>query len=318
MFIDTYDYDGQYLTWVVDGFAGYMRVLNGKFSATGHRGILTKRLENIDVDYVKSTLEPILRELAKGRKGDKGASEYTNVSSSVVENTVISIPILANGDFDVNAQQAIVEKHNVVNELKAKAKAYEQILKELAVTVEDDLGQCKEVLVNDIFTIQKGLSKYTKTYGQAHKGDYPVYSASNHAPLTLIDTFDYDGKYLTWATNGFAGYIKVLNERFSINGDRGLMVPKTDKIDIDYIKFILEPELRALAKGRKGDKGGDEFTKVYPSMVGSVTISVPILPNGDFDIEAQQYIAEKYNKIEEIKALLLSELKRIRDFSISQ
>lgn len=77
----------------------------------------------------------------------------------------------------------------------------------------------------------------------------------------------------------------------------------------------MEPLLRALAKGRKGDKGGDEFTKVYPSMVENVT--VPILPNGDFDLETQQAIAEKYNKIEEIKILLSSELKKIRDFSLA-
>lgn len=319
MFIDTYDYDGKYLSWVVDGFAGYMKVLNGKFSATGHKGILTKKINNIDIDidYVKFMLEPILRELAKGRKGDKGRGEYTNVSPSVVENAIISIPTLPNGDFDLEAQQAVVERYNVVNDLKTKTKEYELLLKELTITVENDATQSKDVLISEIFDIKKGLSKYTKNYGQLNKGEYPVYSASNIAPLTFIDSFDYDGKYLTWATNGFAGYIKVLDDRFSINGDRGVLIPKTDKIDIDYIKFILEPILRELAKGRKGDKGGDEFTKVYPSMVENVSIAIPTLPDEDFDIQAQKTIAEKYNKIEEIKSLLLSELKKIRDFSLA-
>ncbi len=291
-----------------------MKVLNGKFSATGHKGILTKKSNDIDINYIKFTLEPILRELAKGRKGDKGSSEYTNVSPSVVKNVIVSIPILPNGDFDLEAQQAIVERHNVVADLKAKAKEYEQTLKELAVTVDDGINQSKDVLIGDVFTTQKGLSKYTKRYGQLHKGEYPVYSASNIAPLTFIDSFDYEGKYLTWATNGFAGYIKVLNEKFSINGDRGMLIPKTDKIDIDYVKFILEPILRDLAKGRKGDNGGDEFTKVYPSMVENVTISIPILLDGSYDITMQRAIAEKYNKIEEIKNLLLLELKKIVDF----
>lgn len=317
IFIDTYDYDGKYLSWVVDGFAGYMKVLNGKFSATGHKGILTKKLNDIDIDYIKFMLEPVLRELAKGRKGDKGSSEYTNVSPSVVKNSIVSIPILPNGNFDLEAQRAIVEKYNVVADLKAKAKEYEQTLKELTVTVEYGVTQSKDVLISEIFTTQKGLSKYTKSYGQSHKGEYPVYSASNIAPLTFIDLFDYDGKYLTWATNGFAGYIKVLDERFSINGDRGLLIPKTDKIDIDYVRFILEPILRVLAKGRKGDKGGDEFTKVYPSMVENTSIPIPTLQNGDFDIQAQRTIAEKYSKIEEIKILLSSELKKIRDFSLA-
>ena len=80
-----------------------------------------------------------------------------------------------------------------------------------------------------------------------------------------------------------------------------MLIPKADKIDIDYVKFVLEPILRALAKGRKGDKGGDEFTKVYPSMVESVTLSILTTADGDFDLQTQQAIAEKYNKIEEIK-----------------
>lgn len=314
IFIDTYDYDGKYLSWVVDGFAGYMKVLNGKFSATGHRGILTIKSNLIDIDYVKFMLEPTLRELAKGRKGDKGSSEYTNVSPSVVENSIISIPILPNGDFDLDAQQAAVERYRVVSDLKTKAKEYEQTLKGLTITVEKDLSQCKAVLISEIFTIQKGLSKYTKTYGQSHKGEYPVYSASNNAPLTYINSFDHDGKFLTWATNGFAGYIKVLDEKFSINGDRGLLIRKNDRIDIEYVRFVLEPILRELAKGRKGDKGGDEFTKVYPSMVENATISIPVLPDGSYDIMTQRAIAEKYNKIEEIENLLLLELKKIGDF----
>ncbi len=312
IFVDTYDYDGKYLSWVVDGFAGYMKVLSGKFSATGHRGILTTKSKSVDIDYIKFVLEPILRECAKGRKGDKGSNEYTNVSPSVVENSIISIPILSNGDFDLDAQKVAVERYRVVSDLKTKAKEYEQTLKELIVTIDNDLSQCKEVLISEIFTIQKGLSKYTKTYGQSHKGEYPVYSASNSAPLTYINSFDFYGKYLTWATNGFAGYIKVLDEKFSINGDRGLLIRKNDSIDIEYVQFVLEPILRSLAKGRKGDKGGDEFTKVYPSMVGNAMISVPILKDGGFDLLEQQFIAEKFKKIEDIKRLLFDELKKLQ------
>jgi type I restriction enzyme M protein len=229
----------------------------------------------------------------------------------------VDIPVLANGEFDISVQQEIIEKYNVVADLKAKVLHYEQALKELVVTIEEDVAQSKSVLISDIFATQKGLSKYTKGYGQAHKGEYPVYSASNIAPLTFIETFDYDGKYLTWATNGFAGYIKVIDGKFSINGDRGLLIPKTNKIDIDYIKFVLEPILRGLAKGRKGDNGGDEFTKVYPTMVESVVIPIPIHLNGEPNLDEQQAIAEKYIKIEKIKSLLAIELKKISGLSLA-
>ena len=68
---------------------------------------------------------------------------------------------------------------------------------------------------------------------------------------------------MTWATNGFAGYIKIIDGKFSINADRGLLKPKVKNLSIKYIKYLLEPLLRDMAKGRKGDKGKDEFTKVY-------------------------------------------------------
>ncbi len=117
--------------------------------------------------------------------------------------------------------------------------------------------------------------------------------------MTYINSFDYDGQYLTWATNGFAGYMMLINGKFSINGDRDLLKPKSNNISISYVKNILEPQLRSLAKGRKGEKGEDEFTKVYPSMIENISISFPVDKNNKPDIKSQIKIAEKYNKIEE-------------------
>ena len=48
------------------------------------------------------------------------------------------------------------------------------------------------VAVADLFEVQRGKSIYTKTYGNKNKGKYPVFSASNNAPLTYIDTYDYE------------------------------------------------------------------------------------------------------------------------------
>lgn len=154
--------------------------------------------------------------------------------------------------------------------------------------------------ISDLFHIERGHSKYTKKFGDKNKGKYPVYSASNATYLTKIDSYDYDGKYLTWATNGFAGYIKVINGKFSVNGDRAVLIPKEqfkDKIDLDYVKFVLEPIFRELSKGRRGDKGKDEFTKLYPTMVKDVEITFPLIKSDVnlFDLEAQNSVAR--NKI---------------------
>ncbi len=156
--------------------------------------------------------------------------------------------------------------------------------------------------LKDIFAIEKGKAKYTKKYGQQNKGEYPVYSASNNAPLTYINTYDYDGCFMTWATNGFAGYIKVIEGKFSFNADRGLLKPIKENINLVYVKNILEPKLRGLAKGRKGEDGKDEFTKVYPSMIENIEIKMPVDKNGNFDVKVQKEIVSQIIYVEEIKS----------------
>lgn len=175
-----------------------------------------------------------------------------------------------------------------------------------------------EIPLNDIFIIDKGFAKYTKKYGNANKGEYPVFSASNNAPLTYINTYDYDGEYLTWSTNGFAGYIKKIVGKFSINGDRGILQLRNTvkNINVNYIKYVLEPILRNLAKGRKGEKGEDEFTKVYPSMLNDIKIAIPIDKNGNYDIKTQNNIVEKYSFINEIKENVLKYKKEIAELEI--
>ena len=100
----------------------------------------------------------------------------------------------------------------------------------------------------------------------------------------------------------------VLDGKFSINGDRGVLIPKDGRtdIDFDYLKFTLEPLFRDLAKGRKGDNGEDEFTKLYPSMLDD--IMVPVDDQGNISLDAQKEIAAKYLAIEQCKSEVISKL----------
>lgn len=195
----------------------------------------------------------------------------------------------------------LLEFSSLVEDIAVSISGFQEEIKELSEKKKTELSYAIFKL-KDLFEIERGKSKYTKKFGNQNSGEHPVYSASNNAPLTFINTFDYDGDYMTWATNGFAGYIKLLNGKFSINADRGLLKPKKENINIAYIENVLEPILRGLAKGRKGDKGEDEFTKVYPSMIEDVEIKMPVNPDGNFDIDAQSETVEKVVFIDEIKA----------------
>lgn len=195
----------------------------------------------------------------------------------------------------------ISEFSNFIGEVSSEISEYQSLFLEVDEKKKNDV-EWEKYKIKDIFEISKGKSKYTKKYGQEHKGIFPIYSASNIAPLTYCDSYDFDGKYLTWASNGFAGYMKVLDGKFSINGDRGILLPRQNNILLEYIKIILEPKLRELAKGRKGEKGKDEFTKVYPSMLENIEILLPI------NKETME-ISVEYQKDEVYKYQMLSEFK---------
>jgi len=161
------------------------------------------------------------------------------------------------------------------------------------------------------FTPTRGNSKYTKEYGNKNKGEIPVYSASTNLPLTHINNHDYDGEYLTWSTNGFGGFLKLLKGKFCINGDRGILIPKDDSVDLTYLKLVLQPILRDMAKGRKGEKNKNEFTKVPLNMVEGVEIPLPVKEDGEPDLKKQKEIAEKYKKINEMKKKLKEDYEGI-------
>lgn len=120
--IDTYKCDGEYLTWVIDGLAGYVMKLTGKFSITCHRGILipTKECKNVDLLYVKYMIEPIFRRRARGRIGINGKNEYTALKPTHIinYNDSILIPVDENGDYDLKKQQDLAMKYATIETMK--------------------------------------------------------------------------------------------------------------------------------------------------------------------------------------------------------
>ena len=85
---------------------------------------------------------------------------------------------------------------------------------------------------------------------------------------------------------------------------------RTD-LDFDYMKFTLEPIFREMAKGRKGDNGEDEFTKLYPSMISDVMVPVPIDGDGNIDLSAQKQIAAKYLAVQQCQQDVVDKLNSL-------
>ena len=71
----------------------------------------------------------------------------------------------------------------------------------------------------------------SKDYISKNKGEYPVYSSQteNNGELGRIATFDFDGEYLSWTTDGAnAGTVFYRNGKFSVTNVCGLLKIKND------------------------------------------------------------------------------------------
>ncbi|TGE04645.1 restriction endonuclease subunit S [Hymenobacter fodinae] len=171
------------------------------------------------------------------------------------------------------------------------------------------MATLKNFAVEELFTPTRGKSKYTRGYADKHPGEYPVYSAALEAPLCYIDHYDYDGTYLTWTANGYGGRIQIKSGKFSINGDRGILIPvNEDHPNLDYIKYFLQPVLIGQAVGRVVDGKKNEYTKVGPEVVANSIITLPVNEEDNIDHDA---IHEKGEKIKQILALQDSMKKQV-------
>lgn len=317
--IDSYNYNVPALTWAIDGLAGYMMIHRSPFSATNHRGILLLKDTNIDLEYAKYTLEPIFRELKKGRQGDNGENEYTSLPPFMIQSVKFAVPVDHNGEPWLEKQKEIAAGYVTLEQTKETVVEQIANLSQVSIVPNCDEYAIEYLPLSELFDTIKGKSKYTKKYGNLHSGPYPVYSASSQGTLTHLDTYDYDGRYMTWSTNGFAGTILILDGKFSINGDRGILVPKNGRqdLDFDYMKFTLEPIFRELAKGRKGDNGEDEFTKLYPSMLNDIMVPIPVDGEGNISLSLQKEIAQKFISVQNSQKEIIEKLDALISKKIS-
>lgn len=318
-FISSYDYEGEYLSWTVDGVnSGTVEILNGKFNTGNGRGLLIPLVNGINLRYIGFILEPICKREASGR----GRGGTPHCKWSHIKEKKIKLPILSNGSFDYDYQCTLADKYTNIMEQRDCLRARIKELDEISVRLPKSKDiKWKDVLVKDLFIPKKGDSSYTKTYCKNHKGNIPLYSGNTEGVYDYIDTFDYDGKYLTWAKDGLAGYMMLHNGKFSLTGHRGILLPtdKCSNIDLKYIKFVLEPIFRASKKGREGDLGKNEYTTLNSDMIKKLSDSIPIPVNedGTFNLSKQIELSTRYEQIENIKTELQHKLIELTDIVIS-
>ena len=79
--------------------------------------------------------------------------------------------------------------------------------------------------LGEVATLQRGRVM-SKEYFVDNIGNYPVYSSqtTNHGMIGKINTFDFDGQFVSWTTDGAnAGTVFYRTGKFSITNVCGLI-----------------------------------------------------------------------------------------------
>lgn len=308
--LNTYKYDFPTLTWATYGVhAGTLFKRTGKYNiGRNNCGLKLKEdySNSILLDYIKFTGESIFK---KNAKGDIGG--HRSLPQVLVKEIEVPIPFDENGNIDIEKQKEIIEKFEYIESLKSKISAYKKQIEELSVEVENE--NKKELFsINYLFEIKSGNSKLTQNYLNSHKGEFVVYSANTkqNGVFGYIDSYDYDVECLQLTTNGvYAGtFFYREKHKFSLNGDARLLIKKYENLDYYYLLNELK-NIFSFYKFNWENKPTVE--KIKP-----IEIPIPINSKGEFDLEAQKEIAEKYRKIEQIKKSISTELDKIANIEI--
>ena len=129
------------------------------------------------------------------------------------------------------------------------------------------------VPVSDICNIARGkvISKDTI---RDNEGIYPVYSSQteNGGVLGKINTFMYDGKYITWTTDGAnAGTVFIRNGKFNITNVCGLLDVKDESVNIKYLYYYLSLEAKKYVSAGMGN------AKLMSNVVGKIMVHLPAM-----------------------------------------
>ena len=140
----------------------------------------------------------------------------------------------------------------------------------------------------------------SKEYLINNAGEYPVYSSqtANNGEIGKIRTFDYDGEYVTWTTDGAnAGTVFHRTKKFSITNVCGLIRIKNTKVlNYKFLFYWLSIEAKKYVYSGMGNP------KLMSNQIAKIPIPIPPLEN-------QQEIVRILDSFSMLTAELQAELQ---------
>ena len=152
--------------------------------------------------------------------------------------------------------------------------------------------------LSDVAVLKRGRVM-SKGYLTENKGNFPVFSSqtANNGMIGSINTFDFDGEYVNWTTDGAnAGTVFYRTGKFSITNVSGLIKIKNESIlSYKYLFYWLSIEAKKHVYSGMGNP------KLMSNQVAKILIPIPPL-------NVQEEIVRILDTFTELTAEITAEL----------
>ena len=251
-------------------------------------------------------------------------AKMPRVGSSFIANLAVAVP-------NKHEQKEIVsylnkqkkELDNKIELLSIKAKHYEKLKQSLineAVTrgldktlaMKDSgiewIGEVPEhwevKRVKELFSITRG--RVIAQTELIDDGQFPVYSSQtvNNGCMGYINTYDYDGDFITWTTDGVnAGTVFLRSGKFNCTNICGIL-KLISKNNLNYLYYALEATTK---HNKRLDTNG---AKIMSNEMMFIKITLPPLEQQK---EIAEYLIEKTAKIDQIMSTINYQIEKLKE-----
>ena len=242
--------------------AGYLQYVNGEFGVTDNTLVVNAHDNNRYIYYYLQHYN--LNRLVFG-------SGQPLITGGMLKKVPIGI------SNDCAEKNKIVKLLSLLDARIATQNKIIEDLKKLKVAISNKLFELSnqvEYKISDVAQIGRGRVISTLEISKQECPTYPVYSSqtSNNGIMGYLDTYDFEGEYITWTTDGAnAGTVFYRNGKFNCTNVCGVL-KVNDNIDAYYLSIVLQS---ATAKYVSTNLANP---KLMNNTMSSIKVKLPSLP----------------------------------------
>ncbi|RLL67990.1 restriction endonuclease subunit S [Streptomyces sp. Z26] len=309
-YVDEYEFDGRFLTWVMNGYGGRVQEVEGRFSANRDRGVLIPKpvIDQADLTYLRFAMEPQLVAAAVGRRVDGRLNEYTKIYPQTALEQVIRIPSTSTGNIDLARMKEIGAKLRRIEAAQARLREVHETLDRATSPFFCDPPSIAINLDNESFF---RLSIGNRVLRSQHVPDgIPVYSANarsifGHVKASNLQEFKYSS--LLWGIDGIFDWNFIpAGERFATTDHCGRAEILDSRLDPAY--------LLAYLRTTRNTYGFDRvFRASLRNVKTNVQVTIPVDANGKISLRRQNELASSFYRREKSQLTALASITDVLD-----